>query len=109
MLWSRRSRKLTAGCLPSPSPCVSLVPDTGQPELGVPVGLLVEPTVLTDLLQFEPLHRDGVVGAALHAQSTADAALLVEDHGPALAPAVGVDELRQRALRLHLVDVDHVD
>src|SRR5262245_34809802 len=109
MAWSTRSRKLTGRSPPSTSPCLRLVPDTGQSELRVAVRLLVEPTVLTDLLQFEALHRDGVVGASLDAQRAADAAFLVEHHGPALAPAVRVDELRQGALGLHLVDVDHVD
>src|SRR4051812_2466343 len=88
---------------------VGPVTDTSEAQLGVPVALLVEPAVAADLLELEPLHGNGVIWASLDAQSAANAALLVEDHRGAVGPAVGVDELWQRALRLHLVDVDHVD
>src|SRR5262245_51119491 len=84
--------------------------DAGRPgQLRVAVRLLVEPPVGRDLLQLEPLHRNGVERATLDAQGAADAALLVEDHRPAVLPAVGLVELGQVALALQLVDVDHVD
>src|SRR4029453_9862909 len=50
-----------------------------------------------------------LIWASFDAQRAADAALLVEDHGRPLVPAVGIDELRQGTLGLHLADVDHVD
>ncbi len=76
---------------------------TGQ--LRVAVRLLVEPSVARDLLELEPLHRNGVERAALDAQRAADAALLVEDHRRPLLPAVGLLDLGQEALGLELVDV----
>src|SRR5919197_6776032 len=84
--------------------------DAGRPgQLRVAVRLLVEPPVGRDLLQLEPLHRNGVEWAALDAQGAADAALLVQDHGGAVLPAIGLVELGQEPFRLQLVDVDHVD
>src|SRR6185369_13983871 len=84
--------------------------DAGRPgQLRVAVRLLVEPPVSRDLLQLEPLHRNGVERAALDAQRAADATLLVEDHGRAVLPAIGLVELGQEPLGLQLVDVDHVD
>src|SRR5207244_6728969 len=81
----------------------------GAGQLRVAVRLLVEPPVRRDLLQLEPLHRNSVERASLDAQRAADAALLVEDHRPAVLPAVRLLDLRQEALCLELVDVDHVD
>src|SRR5437868_6425583 len=100
---SMRSRKLTCGSPAVPNPslesaCFRLVAETRQAKLGVAVALLVEPTVRAHLLQFESVHGDRVVGTTLDAQRAAGAALFVQDHGRALAPAVGIDKLRQRAL-----------
>src|SRR3954449_5804018 len=82
----------------------------GRPgELRVAVRLLIEPTVGRDLLQLEPLHRNGVERATLDTQGAADASLLVEDHRAAVVPAVRLLELGQGALGLQRVDVDHVD
>src|SRR5260221_5970602 len=81
----------------------------GAGQLGVAVRLLVEPPVARDLLELEPFHRNGVEGASLDAQRAADAALLVEDHRPAVLPAIGLLNLRQEPFGLELVDVDHVD
>src|SRR3954449_9500884 len=84
--------------------------DAGRPgELRVAVRLLIEPPVGRDLLQFEPFHRNGVERATLDAQCAADTALLVEDHRAAVVPAVRLFQLRERALGLERVDVDHVD
>src|SRR6185295_1100467 len=45
--------------------------DAGGPgKLRVPVRLLVEPSVGRDLLELEPLHRNGVERATLDAQGT---------------------------------------
>src|SRR5436853_1500075 len=85
------------------------VADTHQTKLRVAVALLVEATVTADLLELEPLHRNGVIRTSLDAQCAANAALFVEHHGGTFGPAVGVDQLGQRPFRLHLVDVDHVD
>src|SRR5829696_6737173 len=93
------------GSSPGHSSC-----DAGRAgELRVPVRLLVEPTIRRDLLELEPLHRNGVERATLDAQGAANAALLVEDHRGPVLPAVGLVELRQEALGLQLVDVHHVD
>src|SRR5215217_760175 len=81
----------------------------GAGELSVAVRLLVEPTVGRDLLQLEPLHRNGVERATLDAECAADAALLIEDHRGPVLPAVGLVELGEEAFGLELVDVDHVD
>src|SRR3954447_8663711 len=88
---------------------IGAVTDTSEAQLGIPVALLVEPAVAADLLELEPLHGNGVIWASLDTQSAADAALLIEHHRRSVGPAIGVDELRQSAFRLHLVDVDHVD
>src|SRR3954447_110677 len=72
------------------------VTDTSEAQLGIPVALLVEPAVAADLLKLEPLHGNGVIWASLDAQGATNAALLIEDHGRAVGPAVGIDELGQR-------------
>ena len=43
------------------------------------------------------------------AEGAANAALLVQDHGPAVLPAVRLGELWERPLSLQLIDVHHVD
>src|SRR5215218_1862352 len=73
-------------------------------ELRVTIRLLVEPSVGRNLLQLEPLHRNGVERASLYAQRAADTALFVEDHRRSLLPAVGLLDLGQEAFRLELVD-----
>src|SRR5579862_2493404 len=107
---SARSGSGGSSCRPARgnSTHASCNPD-GSGELGVAVRLLVEPAVARNLIELEPLHRNGVERASLDAQGAADAALLVEDHGRAVLPAVGLLDLGQGTLRLQLVDVDHVD
>ena len=74
MDWSTRSRKLTTLLLPRrPSRQAAhhgRTPCRSRPSLEIS-------------LELEPLHGDGVEGAPLDAQRTADAPLLVEDHGRA--------------------------